>query len=147
MFKRILVATDGSPLSKKAVNSAIALAAQNDAELVALTVVPRYPKNYFEGAVVLTPEDAALVEQQWAETAQTRLGAIADRAKASNVKVKTVTVAADLVAESIIAAAKKNKCELIVMASHGRKGIKRLLLGSETQHVLTHSRLPVLVLR
>jgi nucleotide-binding universal stress UspA family protein len=65
MFKRILVATDGSPLSKKAVNSAIALAAQNDAELVALTVVPRYPKNYFEGAVVLTPEDAALVEQQW----------------------------------------------------------------------------------
>jgi nucleotide-binding universal stress UspA family protein len=63
------------------------------------------------------------------------------------VKVKTVTVAADLVAESIIAAAKKNKCELIVMASHGRKGIKRLLLGSETQHVLTHSHLPVLVLR
>jgi nucleotide-binding universal stress UspA family protein len=51
------------------------------------------------------------------------------------------------VAESIVAAAKKHKCDLIVMASHGRKGIKRLLLGSETQHVLTHSTLPVLVLR
>ena len=53
----------------------------------------------------------------------------------------------DLVAESILAAAKKHKCDLIVMASHGRKGIKRLLLGSETQHVLTHGNLPVLVLR
>ncbi len=58
-------------------------------------------------------------------------------------KVKTVTVSSDLVAESIVAAAKKHKCDLIVMASHGRKGIKRLLLGSETQHVLTHSTLPV----
>lgn len=147
MFKRILVATDGSPLSKKAVNSAIALAAQTDAELVAITVVPRYPKNYFDGAAVFTPEDAALIEKQWEETAQATLDAIAKRAKASGVKIKTVTVTADLVAEAIIAAAKKNKCQMIVMASHGRKGIKRLLLGSETQHVLTHSELPVLVLR
>ena len=50
-------------------------------------------------------------------------------------------------AESIISAAKKHKCDLIVMASHGRKGVKRLLMGSETQHVLTHSTIPVLVLR
>jgi nucleotide-binding universal stress UspA family protein len=63
------------------------------------------------------------------------------------VRVKTATANSDLVAESIIAAAKKHKSDLIVMASHGRKGIKRLLLGSETQHVLAHSALPVLVLR
>jgi len=63
------------------------------------------------------------------------------------VKVKPVTVKSDLVSEAIISAAKRNKCDLIVMASHGRRGIKRLLLGSETQQVLTHSHIPVLVLR
>ena len=147
MFQRILVATDGSPLSKKAVASAIELATQNGAELIALTVVPRYPKNYFDGAAVFTPEDIARIEKQWAEAAQETLGAVAERAKASGVKVKTVTVSSDLVAEAIVNAAKKHKSDMIVMASHGRKGIKRLLLGSETQHVLTHSELPVLVLR
>lgn len=58
-----------------------------------------------------------------------------------------MTSKSDLVAEAVIAAAKKYKCDLIVMASHGRRGVKRLLLGSETQHVLTHSQIPVLVLR
>ncbi|MDM0031071.1 universal stress protein [Variovorax sp. J22P271] len=147
MFKRILVATDGSPLSKKAVASAIALAAQNGAELVALTVVPRYPTNYFDGAAVFTPEDIGRIEKQWAEAAQASLDEIAQQAEASGVKVKTSTVSADLVGDAIIAAAKKHESDTIVMASHGRQGIKRLLLGSETQHVLTHSDLPVLVLR
>jgi nucleotide-binding universal stress UspA family protein len=63
------------------------------------------------------------------------------------VKVKPVTARSDLVSEAIIATAKKHKCDLIVMASHGRRGIKRILLGSETQLVLTHSHIPVLVLR
>jgi nucleotide-binding universal stress UspA family protein len=66
---------------------------------------------------------------------------------AEGVTVKAVVAKSDLVAEAVISAAKKHKCDLIVMASHGRKGIKRLLLGSETQHVLTHSHIPVLVLR
>ena len=61
--------------------------------------------------------------------------------------VVTAVAKSDLVAEAIIAAAKKHECDLIVMASHGRRGVKRLLLGSETQHVLTHSHVPVLVLR
>ncbi len=147
MFKRILVATDGSPLSQKAVTSAIAMAALNGAELVALTVVPRYPTNYFEGAAVFTPEDIGRIEKQWTEAAQATLDAIAKQAEASGVRTKTATVSADLVAEAIIGAAKKHQSDLIVMASHGRQGIKRLLLGSETQHVLTHSELPVLVLR
>ena len=147
MFKRILVATDGSPLSKKAVSSAIAMAAQHGAELVALTVVPRYPTNYFDGAAVFTPEDIGRIEKQWSDAANTSLEAVARDAEASGVRVRTATVSADLVADAIIAAAQKHDCDLIVMASHGRQGLKRLLLGSETQHVLTHSELPVLVLR
>ena len=147
MFKRILVATDGSTLSKKAVASAISLAAQHDADLVALTVVPRYPTNYFEGAMTFSHEDVARIEKQWADKAQGLLDAIGTRAKAAGVRIKTVTVTSDLVADAVVAAAKKHKSDLIVMSSHGRKGIKRLLLGSETQHVLTHSALPVLVLR
>lgn len=73
--------------------------------------------------------------------------AIKSRGEAQGLSVKAVVAKSDLVAEAVIAAAKKHKCDLIVMASHGRKGIKRLLLGSETQHVLTHSHIPVLVLR
>jgi len=147
MFKRILVATDGSTLSKKAVKSAISLAAQTEAELVAITVVPRYPKNYFEGALTFSPDDIARIEGEWAQEAQGTLDLVSGQAKAAGVRIKTAALSSDLVAEAVIAAAKKHKCDLIVMASHGRKGIKRLLLGSETQHVLTHSTLPVLVLR
>jgi nucleotide-binding universal stress UspA family protein len=147
MFKRILVATDGSTLSKKAVSSAISLASQSDADLVAVTVVPRYPKNYIEGAMTFSPDDIARIEGEWAEKAQRKLDLVSALAKAAGVRIKTAAMSSDLVAEALIAAAKKHKCDLIVMASHGRKGIKRLLLGSETQHVLTHSTLPVLVLR
>lgn len=147
MYQRILVATDGSPLSKKAVNSAISLAASLGAELVALKVVPRYPQSYFEGSIPLAEEDVKRVEKQWAEDAQTVVDAVKTAGAAKNVKVKPVLAKSDVVSDALIAAAKKHKCDLIVMASHGRKGIKRLLLGSETQQVLTHSHIPVLVLR
>ncbi|MDR6536744.1 universal stress protein [Variovorax soli] len=147
MFKRILVATDGSALSKKAVASAISLAAQHDADLVALTVVPRYAASYFDGAMTFSHEEVARIENAWAERAQGMLDAISTRAKAAGVRIKTAAVPSDRVADAVIAASRKHKSDLIVMASHGRKGIKRLLLGSETQHVLTHSTLPVLVLR
>ena len=147
MFKRILVATDGSPLARKAVTSAIELAAQNGSELVALTVVPRYPTNYFDGAAVFTPEDIGRIEKQWSDAALAALDAVATEAKAAGVNVKTSVISSDLVGDAIISAAKKHESNLIVMASHGRKGLQRILLGSETQHVLTHSELPVLVLR
>ncbi len=147
MYQRILVATDGSTLSKKAVASAIALAALTEAELVALKVVPRYPQSYFEGGMALQVGEVARVEQQWAESGQAIVDAVQKAALAKGVTVKAVTAKSDLVSEAIIATAKKYKCDLIVMASHGRRGIKRLLLGSETQLVLTHSHIPVLVLR
>jgi nucleotide-binding universal stress UspA family protein len=147
MFQRILVATDGSTLSQKAVTAAITLAAQNSAELVALTVVARYPTNYFDGSAVFSPDDITRIEKQWADSAQAALDAVAAEAKTAGVALQTSVVSSDLVGEAIIKAAEKHGSQLIVMASHGRKGIKRLLLGSETQHVLTHSSLPVLVLR
>ncbi len=147
MYKRILVATDGSTLSKKAVNSAIELAATCGAELVALKVVPRYPQAYFEGSIPLSVAEVGRIESQWTEAAKQALDAVQKSAKSKGVTTKVVTVKPDVVSDAIIAAAKKHKADLIVMASHGRKGIKRLLLGSETQQVLTHSHIPVLVLR
>jgi nucleotide-binding universal stress UspA family protein len=147
MYQRILVATDGSTLSKKAVKSGISLAAATGAELLALYVVPRYPVNYWEGSVAMSNNDVARVEKQWAERGQAVVDGVRDEAKADGVKAKGLLARSDLVAESIMAAAKKHKCDLVVMASHGRKGIKRILLGSETQQVLTHSSVPVLVLR
>lgn len=147
MYQRILVATDGSTLSKKAVASAIAMAELTGAELVALKVVPRYPQSYFEGGLALQADEVGRVEKQWAENGQAIVDAVQKTALAKGVKTKAIIVKSDLVSEAVIAAAKKHKCDLIVMASHGRRGIKRLLLGSETQQVLTHSHVPVLVLR
>ena len=147
MYKRILVATDGSALSKKAVNNAIALANTCGADLVALKVVPRYPQSYFEGSISLSVEDVARVEKQWSEEAQAIVDGVKKTGEAKGVKVKAVVVKSDVLSDALISAAKKHKADLIVMASHGRKGVKRLLLGSETQQVLTHSEIPVLVLR
>ncbi|APW42458.1 universal stress protein [Rhodoferax saidenbachensis] len=147
MFKRILVATDGTTLSKKAVNSAVALAALNGAELVALNVVPRYPMSYFDGGIAVDAIDVSRVEKLWVDKGQAVVDAVKKLSLSKGVKAKAVTIKSDIVSDSIIAAAKKHRCDLIVMASHGRKGIKRLLLGSETQHVLTHTTIAVLVLR
>jgi len=147
MYKRILVATDGSTLSKKAVRNAIELAGAVGADLVALYVVPRYPVSYFEGGVTISMQDVERTEKQWSDKGQAVVDAVQQAAQAEGIKAKAVVVRSDLVAESIMSAAKKHKCDLVVMASHGRKGIKRVLLGSETQHVLTHSTVPVLVLR
>lgn len=147
MYQRILVATDGSDLSRTAVNSAIELAAAISAELVALYVVPCYPISYFEGGITISVEDIARTEKQWSDKGQAVVDAVQAQAQAQGVTAKAAVVQSDLVAESIMAAANKHECDLVVMASHGRKGIKRVLLGSETQHVLTHSTVPVLVLR
>jgi nucleotide-binding universal stress UspA family protein len=147
MYQRILVATDGSTLSKKAVKGAIDLASSVGAELVALHVVPRYPMSYFEGSIGISPKDIARTEQAWTENGQRMVDAVVEQAQAQGVKGKTAIMHSDVVGDAILSAAKKNKCDLIVMASHGRKGLKRILLGSETQQVLTHGTTPVLVLR
>jgi len=147
MYQRILVATDGSPLSDKAVSHALELAQLSGASLIALKVIPRYPRSYLEGGATIELSEIKRIETQWSEQAQAVLNKIKSDAKALGVSAKTSIVKSDLVAEAIISTAEKQNADLIVMASHGRKGIKRLLLGSETQHVLTHSSMPVLVLR
>ncbi len=147
MYQRILVATDGSKLSQKAVSSAVTLASALGAELIALTVVQRYPVTYFEGGVTISNDDVARIEQKWADEAQAIVDAVRNGAISKGIKARSVLARSNMVAEAIISAARKHKADLIVMASHGRKGIKRVLLGSETQHVLTHSAVPVLVLR
>ena len=141
MYRKIMVATDGTPLSKKAVVAAIGMAQLCDAELTAVKVVPRYIQSYFEGSVPLGASEVKRIE------AQKILDAVGKMAAAKGVKLKTVVLKSDQVADALVAAANKAKTDLIVMASHGRSGIKRLLLGSETQHVLTHGKIPVLVLR
>ena len=147
MYQRILVTTDGTALSKKAVTSAIALAQLCGAELVALKVVPRYPQSYFEGGIALAAADVKQVEKTWSDAGQAVVDAVKKTAQAKGIDTKAVVVRSDVVSDAILATAKKHKCDLVVMASHGRKGIKRLLLGSETQHVLTHASIPVLVLK
>ena len=147
MYQKILIATDGSALSRKAVSSGLQLAALTGAGIVALKVVPRYPISYFEGGVALSVNNVADVEKQWAEAAMAVVEKVKDDAEAEGIKARAMTVSSDFTAEAIINAAKKHKCDLIVMASHGRRGMKRLLMGSETMHVLTHSHIPVLVLR
>ena len=147
MYKRILVATDGSRLSERSVAHALDLADITGAEVVALKVVPHYPQTYFEGGIGADAEEIERIEKQWQAEALQVVNAIRSEGQKRTIKVKAMTAKSDLVAEAIIATAKRNKCDLIVMASHGRRGIKRLLLGSETQQVLTHSHIPVLVLR
>ncbi len=147
MYEKILVATDGSILSKKAVSSAIALAALTGASLVALKVVPRYPQSYFEGGLALQAAEVGRIEKQWADEGQAVVDDVKKMAELQGVKTRALTLKSDIVSDAIISAARKHKCDLIIMASHGRKGVKRLLLGSETHQVLTHSHIPVLVLR
>ena len=147
MFDRILVPTDGSALSEKAVASAIGLAAQHHAALVVLTVIRNHSVSYFEGVSPYAPEEIARAEATSTEAAQSALNALIPRARTSGVNLQTATMVSDSVGEAIIETAQKHHCDLIVMASHGRRSIAQLLLGSETQYVLTHSKLPVLVVR
>jgi nucleotide-binding universal stress UspA family protein len=147
MYKKILIATDGSTLSGKAVKSGILLAASLHADLVALYVVPRYPVSYFEGSAAISRKQIASTEKSWTEKGQAVVDSVMTAANAEGVSAEAVVVKSDLVADAILAVGKKHKCDLIVMASHGRNGLKRVLLGSETQHVLTHSKMPVLILR
>jgi nucleotide-binding universal stress UspA family protein len=147
MYRKILVATDGTPLADKAVKSAIGLAKCCGAELVALRVVPRNPLTFWDAGAVMSPSDIERIEAQWQQEAQATVDAAKKTSEAQGVGCKAVTSRSNVPSEAIIAAATKHKADLIVMASHGRKGLKRVILGSETQGVLAHASIPVLVLR
>ncbi len=147
MFQHILVPTDGTSFCDKAMNQAIDLAIERDADVVALRVVPHFATNFYDGVIAFSPEDIASEEARCVGAAEDTLQPIVKRARASGVRLTTAVAVADGVADAIIAAAAQHGSDLIVMASHGRSGFSRLLVGSDTDQVLAHSKVPVLVIR
>lgn len=145
MFKTILVPTDGSPLSTKAINAAIEFAQSNGGKIVGLSVAEPYPYTPLtDGSITV---DAHNYEAKMRELAQMHVQRIADAAQAANIPCETCVRQSFSPYEEIISVANKYDCEIIFMASHGRKGLSRLFVGSETQKVLAHSTIPVLVFR
>ena len=147
MYKHILIPTDGSALSRKAIVNGVKLAKAVGAKVTGLFAAPPATPVVYEDFVpvgFMTPQQhAAMIEK----TASRYLGVIEQAAKSAGVACECVRVTNDFPADMILAIAKKNKCDLIFMASHGRRGLASVLLGSETQKVLTHSKVPVLVSR
>jgi nucleotide-binding universal stress UspA family protein len=147
MYKNILVPTDGSKLSKKAVVGAVRLAKATGARLVALHVYPKFSGSPYGS---FGPPDEVIADahaMHHQSEAKKIFAGIRMLAGTYGIGLDTVLVESDNVHKEIIAAARKRKCDLVCMASHGRRGLSGLVLGSETQKVLTHSSTPVLVLR
>lgn len=147
MFKNILVPTDGSELSDSTVARAISFAKEAGARITFFYAQPDFPMPiYGEGALIdpTTPEQFSRAAAAEAETILSRARSSAETAE---VESSGDTLVSEVPYEAIIEAAERNGCDLIFMASHGRRGLSGLLLGSETQKVLTHSKIPVLVYR
>jgi nucleotide-binding universal stress UspA family protein len=147
MFKHVLVPTDGSSLSDATVARAVAFAKDAKARITFFYAQPGFPMPiYGEGALIdpTTPEQFAKAA---AEEAQRILDKAKTQADEAGVVADTDTLVNEIPYEAIIDAADRHACDLIFMASHGRKGIASLLLGSETNKVLTHTKIPVLIYR
>jgi nucleotide-binding universal stress UspA family protein len=149
MFRNILVPTDGSAISRRAVGRAVRLAKAQKARVTGLWVGPVWQPNLYAydesvPAGFISPRQFAASIRK---IAARQLGAVRKAAAAAGVPCKTVSVQGPFPHLEIIKAARRNRCDLIVMASHGRRGISRLLLGSETGMVLAHATVPVMVCR
>ena len=145
MFRHILLPTDGSPLSEAAMRKGIQFAKAIDARVTGFCVIPKLRYSSYESE--LAPEFKKQAAAAVLSEVNKNLLAIEKAAKEAGVPCETAQETSDQPYEAIIEAAKKRKCDLIIMASHGRRGVQGLLLGSETQKVLTHSKIPVLVFR
>ena len=149
MYRHILVPTDGSPLSNRAAKAAARLARQHNARITAVYAIEPYtPSSYGIDAIAYTavysPKD---YEAGMRKVADKALAKVRAAAAAEEVPFTGISVIQRRPWEAIVNAARQKKCDLIVMASHGRRGVEGLLLGSETQKVLTHTKTPVLVCR
>ena len=144
MYKRILISTDGSDISEKAVLSAIDLAKSSGAELFTISVKEPFPYSAISEMQPVPPQEFYDAQER---IAAERVKAVVDAAGAAGVRCQAHTVEALHPWEAILDHATNQACDLIVMASHGRRGLSALLLGSETQKVLTHSTIPVLVIK
>lgn len=145
MYKHILIPTDGSELSDRAVHAGVDLAKAIDAKVTLLTATPPF-KVFASNPLVLT-DTPETYEKDAEAVAQMRFRDAVAYARGKGVTAETEHVHDEHPFNAIIEAASKNRCDLIVMASHGRGGVKGLLLGSETHKVLTHSKIPVQVYR
>ncbi len=145
MYPRILIPTDGSDLSEKAIEHGFDIAKKLGSEVVVLRVVAPPSPIVMEGVVITYPMDE--VRSQALAVVQKQCDVLSERAKAAGVKLTCKTIEHDQPWRAICDAATDAKVDLIVMASHGRRGVSALVLGSETQKVLTHSTIPVLVYR
>jgi nucleotide-binding universal stress UspA family protein len=146
VFKHILIATDGSSISTKAARAGIALAKALGAKVTAYYAVDELQPLYVEGYMM----DQAMMDDLDARAkalGEKRIDAVAKIAKAAGVRFDGLVGKANTASEGIIDAARRRRCDAIVMASHGRRGLSRLMMGSVTQKVLTHSKIPVVVYR
>jgi len=148
MFKHILVSTDGSPLAQKGVQAGVRLAAALGAKVTGVCVIPpwRTPV-YGEGVTYGVPRSPAQYKEAMEKAARKALAAVEIEAETAGVPCATQFVTAERAWEGILRVAKARRCDLLSIASHGRGGLSGLLIGSETQRVLAHSKLPVLVTR
>lgn len=149
MYNRILISTDGSEIAQKGVDHGLALAKTLGAEVTIITVTERFPVYTSGVGYDLAWSGVALAEYSEGQTkaADSILAAAKQSAQRLGVTADTLHVPEAEVAEAIIAAAQERNCDLIVMASHGRRGLGRLMLGSKASEVLAHTDIPVLVVR
>ena len=144
MYQRILVPTDGSEITMKAVNTALTLARALGARIMTISVKEPFPYSAISEMQPTPPQEFFDAQER---IAAGRLQQVVDAARAADIACDGATVEALHPWEAIIEHARQTNCDLIVMASHGRRGVSALLLGSETQKVLTHSTIPVLIVR
>ena len=145
MCKNILIATDGSDLAAKAVEQGVLFAKEIGAGITALTITE--PFNVLSLApsdLDTRPSNIRNMREVYAEKV---LDTVAAAAKSAGIDCETLQIEHEHVYQAIIDAAAARKCDLIIMASHGRRGASAIVLGSETVKVLTHSKIPVLVYR
>jgi nucleotide-binding universal stress UspA family protein len=145
MYKHLLIATDGSELAQKAIDHGLALTSALNAKVTAVTVTEPWTSVVTGEMAVTFPLD--LYQQGAAASAEEILSRVRESARKAGVACDTLHVKDHFPAEGIIEAAKLQGCDLIVMASHGRRGLSRLLLGSQANRVVTQSTIPVLICR
>ncbi len=145
MFRHILIPTDGTRFSHRAIKQGVKLARKLGAQVTGLIATPTF--RFYTLDPLMSRDSPDQYRRDSRKYAERALGLLKNAAQAEGVRCHTEHVVRDNVHEAIIQAARRNRCDLIVMASHGRRGVSGLLLGSETNKVLSHSKMPVLVCR
>jgi nucleotide-binding universal stress UspA family protein len=147
MFQRILIPTDGSNVARKAIKAGVVLAKELGAGIVGYHAVEPLERVYYVQGAGIRPADVRALDKRLRELGEQHLAEIRKAAKSAGVACETLLTSPAAPFQGIIAAARKENCDMIFMSSHGRGKLASLLLGSVTQKVLTHSKIPVLVYR